>query len=162
MNNYQADHSGNFMDNEHAFSVHQISGKDEKLKYVQICDNAYTISVVQREKFSELFDKIHNNAIFLGIKYASEYVGYAAIYVNDFENYSAYLTLICISDKYQRLHLGSMLLKECIGIAKRAGMKNVRLEVLKRDEGAIRFYEKNAFKYEKDASSKSIYMQRLI
>ena len=77
MNNYQLDHAKKFMDIERIFSVHQITEKDEKLKYIQICDSAYTFSVVQRDDFLELFDKIHYNAIFLGMKYASEYVGYA-------------------------------------------------------------------------------------
>ncbi len=162
MNNYQLDHAKKFMDIERIFSVHQITEKDEKLKYIQICDSAYTFSVVQRDDFLELFDKIHYNAIFLGMKYASEYVGYAAIYANDFENYSAYITLICISDKYQRLHLGSMLLKECVDAAQKAGMRDIRLEVLKQDQGAIQFYEKNKFEYEKEASLKSIYMRKLI
>ena len=48
MNNYQLDHAKKFMDIERIFSVHQITEKDEKLKYIQICDSAYTFSVVQK------------------------------------------------------------------------------------------------------------------
>lgn len=162
MNIGQADNSENAINIERIFEVRQITEKDEKLKYLQACDSAYTISVLERNDFDELFEKIDRKAFFLGGRYLSEYAGYAAVYINDFKNFSAYITLICVSDKYQRKHLGSILLMECINIAKKSGMKNIRLEVLKEDDGAIHFYKKNAFEYEKEASSKSIYMQRLL
>lgn len=162
MNNYQLDCNEKFRNVEHLFNLHRVMERDEKLKYIQQCDSAYTISVVQRKDFLELFEKIHHNAIFIGMKYAFEYVGYAAIYVNDFENYSAYITLICVSKNFQRLHLGSNLMNECICVAKKSGMKRIRLEVLKKDTHAIEFYKSVGFSLEEKEKENSIYMSREI
>ena len=76
--------------------IYQLDNKEEKLKYIYTCDNAYTFSVLERKDFSELFDKIDKNAIFLGIEYKKEEAGYAAFYSNDIKDRIAYLTLICI------------------------------------------------------------------
>lgn len=140
--------------------IKQIKAKDEKLKYIQICDSAYTISVLKRNDFSELFEKIHQNAIFLGLEYNSEQAGYVAFYANDIEKKIAFITLICMSTKFQRLHLGSALMERCIQISKELNMEQIKLEVLLRDTVAIGFYKKHGFIQDSVASETSIYMKK--
>lgn len=142
--------------------INQLNNRDEKLKYIYACDNAYTISVLKRVDFPKLFDKIDKNAIFLGAEYEKERVGYAAFYANDLKNKIAYLTLICIADKYQRLHVGSVLMKKCIELSKKMGMNQIRLEVLKQDVHAILFYKSFGFEIEECENSVSYYMNKMI
>lgn len=101
--------------------ITQIKEENEILRYMKICDSAYTISVLKRDNFHKLFKKVHRNAIFLGLKYNSERAGYVAFYANDMENKIAFITLICVADKFQRLHLGTMLMDECIKMSKKEG-----------------------------------------
>lgn len=140
--------------------IRQIEDKAEKLKYMQICDSAYTISVLKSDNFGELFEKIHQNAIFLGLKYNSQLAGYVAFYANNMENKVAFITLICIADGFQRLHLGTMLMDECIKMSKEIGMEQIELEVLRQDINAICFYKHYDFVEEKMVSDKSLYMKK--
>lgn len=135
---------------------------DSKIKkeYIEVCDSAFTISVINRENFSELFSKIDKFAIFIGLDYDGQKAGYAAIYANDIITNIAFITLIVIGEEYQRLHLGTQLLSECFEYAKNAGMRTIKLEVLKCDVGSIRFYETNHFLFDSEASEESNFMTR--
>lgn len=149
------------------FRIQQVENKEEKLRLMYKCDNTFTLSVTGRVCFSELFEKIHKYAIFLSVKCdcckngdTDSTAGYAAMYANDTESLTAYISLICISKNYQRHHLGTALIQECMSKAQDAGMKQIRLEVLKRDAHAIRFYEACGFKKESNATEKSFYMRK--
>lgn len=152
----------NSLDIRSQLEIQFLNDKKEKLKCIEECDSAYTVSVINRENFAELFRKIDRNAIFLGIKIGSIYVGYVAFYANDVINYSAYITLICVAKKFQRYHLGSMLMEECIRVSRKAGMKQIRLEVLKRDEHAIAFYKAFGFYIMEEDTLQSYYMCKLL
>lgn len=59
MDNFQLEENKNLLAGETCkFCIKQIYEKTEKLEYISECDSAYTISVLKRENFSELFDKI--------------------------------------------------------------------------------------------------------
>lgn len=49
-------------------------------------------------------------------------------------------------------------MNRCIGQAVENGMTCIRLEVLKSDVSALRFYEHMGFAYEKDCSEESVYL----
>lgn len=134
----------------------------EKRMALEQCDDAFTLSVVKREGFEGLFEKIDSNADFIIARQGRECLGFAAMYANDFENRSAYITLFAVRQNYQKRHIGTLLMKKCIDVAEKKGMKEIRLEVLKRDAGPISFYQKMGFQYETDVcreSKKSIYMK---
>lgn len=143
------------------FQIQQINDKAEKLQAMEKCDCAFTISVISRDDFFELFDKIHKYAVFLSVKSNDDDAGYAAIYMNDVKTFTAYITLICISPKYQRHHLGLALMTECFTKAQLAGMKQIKLEVLNQDVNAIKFYEFCGFERVGQASEQSIFMRKL-
>ncbi len=54
------------------------------------------------------------------------------------------------------------MMEECIKIAKKAGMKQIRLQVLKQDKGAIQFYRKCGFREEKKEMQQSIFMKKIL
>lgn len=87
-----------------------------------------------------------------------KYCGIAAVYMNDFETKVAYLTLIGISSAYRKNHLGTQLLNHCEMEAKNTGMEFFRLEVKKDNLGAIEFYKKRSFVFDKEDTDCSWFM----
>ena len=80
------------------------------------------------------------------------------MYVNDKRNKIAYLIFLAIHEKYRKLGLGTSLITKAEKTAIDSGMKKIKLEVRKLNRNAIRFYEKNGYKYIDEASDISIYM----
>lgn len=73
------------------------------------------------------------------------FIGLYAVYVNNKVIEEAYLTLIAISNMYEGLGYGQLLMDRCVYISKTYGFKNIKLEVYKYNEKAIRLYKKNGF-----------------
>ncbi len=140
-----------------------LEDAEEKRRIMYACDDVFTLSVVGRDDFEILFNKIDKNAVFIGAYTDDgEIAGYCAFYANDLVKKVSYITLFCVHKKMQRMHVGSRLIGECIQYSKDCGMTSVKLEVLKRDTGAIEFYKYNKFVIAGDASDGSYYMVRAI
>ena len=128
------------------YRILAIQNRAEKEKAIKACDDAYTISVIGRENYQELLEKLDTHAIMLGV-YGEDGqpVGYSAFYANDTETRRAFISLFCIREPMQRKHLGSRLMEASITEARLHGMTSICLEVLKEDSGAIAFYKKMGF-----------------
>ena len=62
----------------------------------------------------------------------------------------AYISLLAVSPKYQRLHVGMQLLNTVFEIMRSFGMEHCLLEVKKTNRRAIHFYGKNQFVKKED------------
>jgi len=94
--------------------------------------------------------------------YYADVDGTIAGFVSFYANHSdtAYLTLIAVDEKYARKGLGTKLLGQAILCSNASGMKRLKLEVDLKNGAAIKFYKKNGFETENNASEDSIYMVR--
>lgn len=142
------------------YVIEQIHDGYLQREIIQECDDAFADSVVNRNGFDALADKIRNNGIFLVIRVDNETAGYAALYANDGENKTAYISLICIKRPFQKMHLGKSLIEECCKVAKRSGMTTIRLEVNKKNLHAIQFYQADGFEKEAEDSEATFYMRK--
>jgi len=138
------------------FISHSCSEKERAL---EICDDGFTISVVNRSDYRNLLSKIDKNAVFLIAKIGEKIVGYAAFYTNNRVEKVAYLTLIGVEKNYQGKKIGTKLMKKAIMIAKDNDMNIMKLEVLDTDKGAQNFYKKMGFQIKQRCSEKSLYME---
>ena len=130
---------------EEEYKVCQLTVRAEKERFMEACDSAFTLSVIGRDFYPELLDRIDRNAIMLGMYANMEPAGYSAFYANDREGGKAFLTLFCIRKEWQRKGLGRLLMKESLTIAAGQGMRSMGLEVLTHDHGAIAFYRRQGF-----------------
>lgn len=67
-------------------------------------------------------------------------IALAAFYSNDQKTYIAFLSFIAVDVLYQRKKIGEKLLQICEKYALQVGMKSIRLEVLKENQKAQKFY----------------------
>lgn len=105
-------------------------------------------------------DKISKYANVYAMSVDDDICAFAAMYANDFENHTAYITLIGVKPDSQHSGCGTEMFRFCEEEAKQNGMKTLRLEVDKDNENAVRFYKKQGMKLEKEASQNSMYMKK--
>lgn len=136
---------------------------DKKRTVMEACDTSFTISVVNRYDFENLLNKIHSYAEFIIVSMSEKPVGYAAIYANDKVSKSSYITLIAIRQECQHIGIGRKLIERCKKVSINNGMKTMKLEVLRQDEGQQIFYKKQGFSITNEKTGRnSIYMEMML
>lgn len=124
------------------------------------------------EIFPHLKEKIDNIETFSEklAKYALVYVGeenespcgILVFYANNIDARVAYISLIGLLSKYQGKSLGKEMLVFCESESQKRGMTSIKLEVDLDNVSAIRFYEKNGYKFCGKASNCSMYMMKML
>ncbi len=146
--------------------IREETDNTAKLDAMRECDSAFPISIISRPHFGEIFRKISENAVFLKAVEQTDSeekcLGFAAVYVNDHESKTAYVSLISVKEEAQGRHIGSMLIKRCFETAIANGMNKIRLEVLNSNSKAITFYKHYGFETESYTQSDTQYMIRLL
>lgn len=103
--------------------------------------------------------KLVKNAVVMLIKKDNcPAVAFAAFYMNDSINKTAYLSTIGVSNACKGTGYGKILLSLAEKLAVEKNMKAFKLEVKKNNLSAIGFYEHMGYTYLDDASDNSFYM----
>ena len=126
---------------------------------MRMCDAAFVRSVLKREDYLSLFQKVDFRADFCAA-YTDDVIGYAAMYANDLQSKTAYITLIAVRRENQKAGVGSALIAWCESTAIGRGMRQLRLEVAKDNTNARSFYERHGFCYEAGQKEGSLYMRK--
>ena len=92
-------------------------------------------------------EKFPAKAYFLAAYDDDEVKGFAAFYCNNYENMTAFISMIVVVSNYQ-YHGGTVLLSTVKDICKKNGMKKIRLEVADDNHKALSFYTKRNFVFE--------------
>lgn len=140
-------------------SIKSSTEMDVICSVIEQCDDSFDEPISQRKIYNSLVNKFISSAYFL---YAcnQEILGYISFYANDLVSKTAFISLIAVKPEYQNRHIGSQLLNECFSIAELKGMKQIQLEVLKRNISAIHFYERNGFSFLCEKSEESYIYQK--
>lgn len=138
----------------------KLHSQNEILRALYKYDTSATRKISDRvfdmEGYSKkLFEYAENYVIYV----EEDAVGFFSFYDNDLKGKSAYLTLIAIEARYQRMGLGSQALQFICEECKKKQMKKIGLEVDKNND-AYYFYEKEGFKITGEASPHSVYMEK--
>lgn len=112
-------------------------------------------------RLNELAQKYADLATFIVLQGNKSNIGYVAFYCNDNISYQAFISMIVIKKKEQNKGKGKELLNEVIKISKKAGMWSIGLEVVKDNDIAVRFYERNGF-YKVKEKEKKYFMKKWI
>lgn len=134
-------------------------GKEEIKKILLEFDTCFVPPISSRDIDLDLYcEKLYNNAIFILEKDNEKNIGFISMYVNDKKSRIAYLIFLAVHENYRKLGLGKELIDKAEKTAIDNRMKKIKLEVKKSNINAIKFYERNGYKYIDDASEISIYM----
>lgn len=110
----------------------------------------------------EYAQKLSEFAYVFSITDNVESKGILVFYANNIQNRTAYISLIGVKKEYERQGLGKALLTYCEEVSRECGMCKLKLEVDDNNTNAIKFYEKNGFKFSDTTERNSFYMQKNI
>lgn len=116
----------------------------------------------KRVNIDEYLNKLFKYANVFAVKTDGKICAFAAMYANNQETKTAFITLIGIDIALKRRGIGTKLFEFLVGFAKQNTMNALLLEVDKNNVGAIEFYKKQGMKIESEASSKSYYMKKFL
>ena len=114
----------------------------------------------KRVNISEYIEKLAKYANVYSIVDNDKHIGIAAVYMNDFENRIAYLSLIGITKEHRNDGLGKMLLNFCESEAINAGMTALKLEVKKNNVAANALYGRMGYMIIGESDSGNNYLQK--
>lgn len=117
----------------------------EIAEHLARCDADFVPPLSSRVEISNYAQKIANNATQFEAWSTGTLVGLAAVYCNNKEKRTAYITSISVLKAWAGKGIAACLMNRCIEHAKALGMKQVSLEVAEENTPAIRLYEKNGF-----------------
>lgn len=147
---------GRNIDDGGGYCVSEVSNKSTQFFVIKSLDP----QLCNSPNFAELFQKICNFGHFI-VAYNAQILGYVVIYANDCVSKTAYITLLFVNEDYRNNKIGKVLLHYAGKVAAAAGMDKVRLEVNKKNIGAMRFYEREGYTYESETAN-SFYMLKSV
>lgn len=110
----------------------------------------------------KMVSKFYHNATVIGIENEDNIkLGFAALYCNNSERKTAYLSMIAVNDYFRGKGIGKKLLRIIEEIALDNGMFFLQLEVSKTNKNAISFYKKNKYVSLEERQDSWIYTKNL-
>lgn len=140
-------------------TIRRLTGLEEKAELIALCDGAFEHPVSERAVYPVLLDKIHRFGIFFAA-HTHQPAGYAAMYANDRQTHTAFMTLLAVRPECQGMGVGKALMERCLLAAREAGMCRVRLEVHRENHRAISMYERFGFRFEAQHTEETIFMSK--
>lgn len=127
---------------------------------VEMCDSSFMVGITHRENYLEILKKMQQHAEFIVLRSVDGTpLGYVSMYANNMETKVAYISMFCIRTDYQKHHLGTELMNKTVEVAWEKGMKTIKLEVLKDNMKAQKFYSNYGFHIMKDGNEASLFME---
>lgn len=142
------DHSENWISvrlkDKHAVIIEKLEDS-HAIKQLLLEFAPYFPSVCTSEMPS-VCEKLTKYGNILFMKHQDNVIGFAAFYANNHTTGIAYLSLIAITETYQKKGLGRMLLDRVCEYSLHEGMKKLQLKVRKDNLSALKFYESYGFR----------------
>lgn len=140
-------------------TIRRLESLPEKEAVIAACDGAFPNPVRERPIYRTLLHKIHTFGIFFAA-YDPQPVGYAAMYANDRQTRTAFMTLLAVKPASQGAGIGRKLMEQCLRTAAGTGMEWVRLEVNKENRRGIALYEAYGFRPDGQETEHTIFMTK--
>ena len=109
-------------------------------------ENKHLKGLLINKPVEEYVDKIYENTSIIMHFEKGILAGFIAYYCNNIETKVAFLTMLCISEKFSGHGLGKLLLNASLENLKNKNFKKLELEVSNKNIKASTFYKKYGFK----------------
>jgi ribosomal-protein-alanine N-acetyltransferase len=123
----------------------KIASEEEIYLHLIECSSNFIPDLRETVDVKEYARKIHQNATTFEAWGNNRLVGLVAVYLNDFEARSAYITNVSVTREYLGLGVASILLKMSILQARTNNFSTIILEVNIANLPAVKLYEKYGF-----------------
>lgn len=149
----------NIQNNIFDYNINAIENYEQLKKNLIYYNDYFSVTLSERvgsleEYAKKLYDKASNFEI---VDKNDKNLGMISFYSNDLIDNIGFLTLIVVNKKNSNRGMGSKLINFAEEYCRNKGMKKMRLEVLKNNEPALKFYKKHKY-YISEENDKTYYM----
>ena len=130
--------------------------KNDIFSHLRKCNKVFVERIEQRIDLKEYSVKLFNRAINIEVWDGNKLIGLISIYKNDF---NGFVSNVSVVENYNKKGIASALIKQLIEYSKNNEISNLKLEVDKNNEIAIRLYKK--FDFEIISEYKESYIMNL-
>lgn len=125
--------------------------------HLQACDHVFTPPLSNRVNIDNYASKIAGRAQRFEAWINCKLVGLLAVYCNDLEQRTAFITSVSVLPTWQGRGIASRLMTICIGYMHNLGFKRIELEVEGSNTAAVMLYMKHGFaKYSSNNQAKNM------
>lgn len=128
-------------------------------KFDTVFDPSLSVDVPDLKQYAE---KLAENADTFVIEEKNMSAGFISFYANDDKEEHSFIVLLAVLPEFQGKRLAQKLLDRCMIESTNKNKKGVKLEVMKDNYSAVRFYERNNFKVSEETGRGSVYMIRTL
>ena len=134
------------------------AGLGDILTHLIKCDKHFVPPLSEKIDIKSYSQKLKNNATLFEAWSGSFLVGFVAVYINNHEEKSAFISNVSIEDAYKRKGISSELMQRCIAFVRQKEFVRIILEVNENNEAAVGLYIKFGFSL-LSRKNNSIFMQ---
>lgn len=130
-----------------------IASEKQVIEHLLYCDADFIPPLSQRVEINLYAKKIIANAIRFEAWFDYTLIGLVAVYCNDNENHTAFITSVSVLRAWLRKGIAERLIKQCVKYAIESNIQHISLEVARNNIAAVSLYEKLGFIANKTESS---------
>jgi ribosomal protein S18 acetylase RimI-like enzyme len=124
----------------------KVASEEEIFLHLKECSTLFVPNLNETVDIQEYSKKIFQKSITFEAWVREKLIGLVAIYCNDIESHSAYITNVSIIKEYFGLGVAYQLLKMCISHVELNRFSTIILEVNMTNTPAVKLYKKYGFK----------------
>lgn len=136
----------------------KAAGRSQVYAHLEACDKNYIPYLSKKVDLQEYSGKIVDNAITFEAWSNDRVIGLVAAYFNNADEGIVYITNVSVTGEFSNKGIATELMKMCLKKAKSLNFDELILEVSKKQNNAIRLYNKFGFQ-EFDAKEEKILMR---
>ena len=118
---------------------------DKVIIFINNIDKDFPIPVSEKVDIEKYVKKLIENGCIFIAKYDEKIIGLCAGYINDLQNYKAYISILGVDSNFRKMGIAKELVAQFIKEACNNNMKKLLLETHKENISALKFYKKNDF-----------------
>ncbi len=126
-------------------------------KHLTYCDDDFSPSLSSRTNLKDYANKITTYAVRFEAWSNETLIGLIAIYCNDHETQTGFITHVSLYNQWTGSGIASYLLKQCIKYTKEKDLRSIKLQVSIKNKKAMKLYTKHGFI--KDKTNKNMHLK---
>lgn len=124
---------------------HKEYSKKRLLTLMTELDPIYIPPISSITDLGTYCDKLITYAEMFIIKQKEDDCGFIAVYANDQEQHCAFISSIGIKQKFRGRGIGTLLIDKAVEVARKRGMRLIRLQVNRHNDAALKLYHRYGF-----------------
>lgn len=139
----------------------ESASKENICQHLFACSNNFVPPLESTVNIKDYSAKIKDKGVTVEAWSGTRLIGLIAVYLNDFENRTGYITNVSVISEFSGQGIASRLLSNCVELVKERNFNSIQLEVNRKNKSAVALYEKFHFRKSSESSKENFIKMKL-